>query len=70
MPRELKFSTRIYKKEAVQKAIADYAHLAKFSFSNSPRYIKVKIDKITSGVENKFLDEFSNYVLGMTKKCL
>lgn len=70
IPHELKFNTKIYKKRAIQKAIADYAHLAKFSFINSPRYIKVRVDKITSGVKNKFLDEFSNYVLGMTKKCL
>jgi hypothetical protein len=69
-PHELKFNTKIYKKRAIKKAISDYAHLTKFSLINSPGYIKIRVDKISSGVKNKLLDEFSNYVLGMTKKCL
>lgn len=67
---ELKFNTRIYRREAIQKAISAYSHLARFHFKDNKDYIKVKIDKIDSKVRNSLPDEFANYVLGMTKKCL
>lgn len=66
---ELNFNTKIYKKEAVQKSISAYSHLAKFVLQNNKNYIKVKIENIDREVKNILTDEFANYVLGMTKKC-
>lgn len=66
----LKFNTRIYKKEAIQEAISAYSHLAKFKIKDNKDYIKVKIDNIDPEVKENLSDEFANYVLGMTKKCL
>jgi len=67
---DLKFNTKIYKEEVIKKAVSAYSHLARFSFINSKGYIKVKIEKVDSSVKNVLLDEFANYVLGKTKKCL
>ena len=67
---ELKFDNKIYKKEAIKKAIFAYAEFAKFSLSEDKKYIKVKMEKILPHVKNTVIDEFSNFVLGVTKKCL
>lgn len=67
---ELKFNTKIYKKPAIQKAISDHSHLAKFQLKDNKNYIKVKIENIDPGVKDIIADEFANYCLGMTKKCL
>lgn len=66
---ELKFNTKIYKKEAIKEAISAYSHLAKFTINNTKNYIRVKIDNANSEFKNILRNEFSNYVLGMTKKC-
>jgi len=65
----LKFNTRIYKKEAIQETISAYSSLAKFKIKDAKDYTEVKIDHIESEFKNVLADEFSNYVLGMTKKC-
>ena len=67
---EIKFNTCIYKKEAVKKAMADYSGLAEFSVSQNNRYFKVRIDKISPRFRNIIVDDFANYVLWETKKCL
>jgi len=67
---EIKFNTKIYKKEAVQEAISVYSNRAKFSLFSGKKYMKVKIDRIDSGIKAIMVDEFANYVLGMTKACL
>jgi len=66
----LKFNIRIYKKEAIRQGISAYSHLAKFKIKDNKGYLKVKIEKINPEVKDMLVDEFSNYVLGMTKKCL
>jgi len=66
----IKFSDGIYKKEAIVEAISAYSHLAKFTVKRDKGYIKVKIDKIDPAVKGIMADEFSNYVLGATKRCL
>lgn len=66
----LKFNTKIYKKPAIQKAISDYSHLAKFQIKDNKNYIKVMIGNINPEVKDMISEEFANYVLGMTKKCL
>lgn len=70
MQKTLRFNAQVYKKKAIQDAISAYAHLAKFKVSKITKdYIKVKIENIDSKVKDIFVDEFSNYVLGMTKRC-
>lgn len=66
----LKFNTQIYKKKAIQKAITDYSHFARFGAKNNKDYIKVNVTHIDPEVKTVLVDEFANYVLGMTKKCL
>jgi len=70
MQKILRFNTQIYKKEAIREAISAYMHLAKFKVKDNKDYIKVKIENMNPKVKNILMDEFSNYVLGMTKKCL
>ena len=66
----LKFNHHIYKKEAINDAVLAYFHLAKFTVKDDRSYIKVKIEKIDPTAEDMIADEFSNYVLGITKRCL
>lgn len=68
--RALKFNSQIYKKEAVQKAILAFSSLAKFKIKDTKDYVEVKIDHIAPKFKDTLADEFSNYVLGMTKRCL
>lgn len=67
---ELKFNNKIYRKKAVKEAISAYSHLAKFRVCDSGSYLKVKIDAKDSKDKVMLADEFVNYVLGATKKCL
>ena len=67
---ELKFNTSVYKKRAIQEAISAYSTLAEFSTSRAKRYTKVKINKVSFDVGGSIADEFANYVLGLTKRCL
>lgn len=66
---DLKFNTRIYKEEAIKKAITVYSHLAKFTVRNDKDYIRVKLDHLETGLKDVLADEFSNYVLGVNKGC-
>jgi len=70
MPKTIRFNTRIYKKEAVQKAILAFSNLAKFSLFGNSSYLKVKIVNISPSVKKVIVDEFTNYVLIETKRCL
>jgi hypothetical protein len=68
---EIKFNTAIYKKEAIAKAIKDYSDLAQFvSLKKNSHILTVKIKFIASGYRSNFIDEFKNYALALTKKCL
>lgn len=66
---QIRFNTKIYKKKTIQEAISAYSHLAKFKVEDNKDYIRVKIEKIDPEFKDILADEFSNYVLGMTKKC-
>ncbi|MEK6727156.1 MAG: HxsD-like protein [Candidatus Omnitrophota bacterium] len=70
MQKNIRFNTKIYKKEAIQETILAYAHLAKFRVKDSKDYIEVKIKNIDTGVKDIFVNEFNNYALGAAKKCL
>jgi len=67
---EVKFSSHIYEKNAVAKAVKDFSHLAKFKVTGIPGYFRVVITNEDAGLKAVLADEFCNYVLGVTKKCL
>lgn len=66
----INLNSEIYKKEAIQEAISIYSHIAKFSLVQNRKYTKVKINQIPLRFAATIIDEFANYVLGATKKCL
>lgn len=67
---ERKFSRDIYNAAAVKKAVFAYSRLARFNIAENKKYITVKVSNIKPEFADIFCDEFANYVLGMTKKCL
>ncbi len=61
----IKFNNKIYKLEAIKRALEEYKSLAKFSLKENDDYIEVEIDEIDQEVKNVLKDEFANYVLGL-----
>jgi pimeloyl-CoA synthetase len=70
MQENIRFNTRFYKERAIRKAILAYTHLAKFRVKGYKDYIEVKVENIDKEIKNIFANEFNNYVLGVTQKCL
>lgn len=68
--KKLRFNTSIYKKEAIEKAVSVYSEFANFSLCKNSRFIEIKINNAPHNVKGIIVDEFANYVLGLTKKCL
>ena len=66
----LKFNCKIYKKELIEKAALDFAHLAQFTITAEKGYVVVKGRKIVPEVRSILFDEFANYILAQTRKCL
>ena len=65
---EIKFNKKIYAKAAIQEAVRAYSHLARLKVKNNKDYTVIGIEGIDPGLKRIFSDEFSNYVLGMSKK--
>jgi hypothetical protein len=63
----VKFNKNIYQLKAVKQAIEDYSSLAKFSLAEGDNYYCVNITGITREYKDILKDEFSNYVLVLTK---
>jgi len=63
----LSFNKKIYSKQAVQKAIKDYADLADFLFAQNKKYLLVKVKNIRPELKKTFPDEFSNYILSLPR---
>jgi hypothetical protein len=61
----LNLNKKIYSKQAVLHAIADFQAIAKFSLQDKPKYWQVKIDLINQQFKNIIKEEFANYVLGL-----
>lgn len=61
------FNKYIYQEQAILKTIADFGELADFDLKENKKYFVLAIKKNISGSKN-FVDEFSNYVLGLTGK--
>jgi len=68
--KELKFNNKIYRKEAILETIRAYSDFATFDIKNERAYTKVRIYNIDPSVKKIITEEFSNYVLGVSKKCL
>lgn len=66
----LRFNKRIYKKKAIQNAVLAYIPFARFKIADSANHTLVGIEVNEQKDREVLTDEFSNYVLGMTKKCL
>lgn len=64
---ELRFNGQIYKREAIEKAIAAYARLAEFNIKEKNKYAIVNIKKIHPKVKDVLKDEFANYVLALNR---
>jgi len=65
----VRFNTKIYKREAIKKTLSAYSSLADFILRERRDYIDVEIWNPVSQSGNILADEFSNYALGMVKKC-
>jgi len=63
----IKFNKKIYSQPAIKLAIKNYQRLADFSFSPQKKYFLVKIKKAQPEIRKNIEDEFSNYVLSLTK---
>jgi len=70
MQKVIRFNTRFYKERAIRKAILAYSHLAEFKTQGHKDYIEVKAKNIDTEISGIFENEFNNYVLGATQKCL
>ena len=66
----LKFNSQIYSEDALKKAVCDYAQIADINIKKSRGYYLVNIKNIKPEIRSAIKDEFANYVLGLTKKCL
>jgi hypothetical protein len=64
---DLRFNKKVYRKEAIEKAVCAYSHLATFRVNDRRDYTVVRIEGIGLGLKSIFCDEFANYVLGMNK---
>gem|GEM_PF-3322359 len=67
--RILEFNLRLYKKNAIRTAIADYRQIAECAVRYTKQYSYVSFQS-TVGNENVYCNEFCNYVLGLSRKCL
>ena len=66
----LRFNRLLYSKKALHKAVKDYSGLAHFDVDQGRGYFNVAVQEIEPEVKKDFIDEFQNYVLGLTKQCL
>jgi hypothetical protein len=66
--RSLKLNIHIYKKKAIYETICAFSHLGKMTLTTDSEYYRIKLTG-PSQINRKLLfDEFSNYVLGATKR--
>lgn len=60
---EIRFNKNLYKRDALEGAIADYKGLALFDLREDENYFVVNLHDIDNEVVEKIEDEFANYVL-------
>jgi len=67
---EIKIDKKIYSRESLKKTIQAYASLAKIDFSEEANFFIVKIDNPNEEIKDVIQDEFCNYLLFESGKCL
>lgn len=67
---EIKFNKNIYNKKGLENTIQAYQELAKIEFSEVDSFFIITMDNIDEGVKDVIVDEFCNYLLFETVKCL
>lgn len=67
---EIKFDKNIYNKKGLENTIQAYKELAEIEFSETDNVFIVKINNIDEEVKDVIVDEFCNYLLFETVKCL
>ena len=71
MKTQVKLNSRIYPEAAIQRAVKDYLRVMQLAVIKKPTYYQISIPKkANSSNSGVILKEFTNYVLGLTKKCL
>jgi len=67
---EIKVSKNIYNKKGLESAIRDYQEFAKIYFSETDTFFIIIIDGVDEELKDVIVDEFCNYLLFKTVKCL
>jgi hypothetical protein len=65
---DVKFHSKIYNKNIIQRAVRDFEGLADFEVNKDNDYFIIKISRIDPDVSDRFYEEFNNYVLCLQKK--
>lgn len=66
----LKFNTAIYKRKAIEVSMSAFKEVADFLLVNNKRYVNVRLQVKEDYDIDVVADEFANYALGETKKCV
>lgn len=68
----IKFDISLYKKEAIENAIAVFSNHAHFRFlkPKERKTLLLEMKALGREKERTVIGEFCNYVLGVTKQCL
>lgn len=67
---EIKFTKKIYNKKGVDNAISAYGNLAEIKLFEDDTFYFVTMENIDNEVKDIIKDEFCNYLLFETVKCL
>ena len=68
-PVEIKFSSKIYNKNNIKKAVEDFSHLASFKIVQKNGYFSIEITDIDKNFTDIIKYEFSNYLLDLNRTC-
>lgn len=66
----IRLNSKIYSKKAIKNAVDMFKKLASFKINEDKPYYTVYINTDNPAIKKVIKDEFVNYVLGLTKKCL
>lgn len=67
---EIKANKNIYTKKGIEETIKAYEHLGKIVLEENKNYFIIKLRDIDGKIEKIFQDEFCNYLLFESGKCL
>jgi len=67
---EIKANKKIYNKKGVEKTIEAYEHLGRIGLSEDKNYFIIRIENVNEEIKKVFKDEFCNYLLFESSKCL